>query len=272
MSDLTVFISADLEGISGWIGEDESTPATREAMVSDVNAAIEGVRQIVPDPDVLVADAHGDKQTIPPTDLDESASLLRGDTRPYGMVDGVDGDTDLAFFIGYHGRPGSGGFLEHTFTGSIADVRLDGDSVGEVELNATLLADRDVPVTLVTGDDYLRETVAERLPQAEYVTTKTARSSTSAIGRHPTAVKADIRDAAAAAATDLPAQATPPVSVDPPMTVTVDFVRADLADLAALWPGVKKTDDSRTIAYEAPTVSEAFQFVRGAATVRPADQ
>lgn len=273
MTAPSVFISADIEGVSGWIGEDESTPDARAAMVGDVNAAIEGALEAAPDASVTVADAHGDKRTIPPRDLHQRASLLRGDNRPYGMVDGADEDTDLAFFVGYHDRPGSGGFLEHTYTGAVADVRLGDHSVGELELNAMVLADLGVPVALVTGDDHLADTVADRLPSAEYVTTKTARSGTAAICRPQTAVRADIREAAAAVTRDPPVADTPSVSVETevPTTVTVEYRNPVYADIASLWPGVDPRDDSLTVAHETDDVRTAYQFVRAAATVRPAE-
>lgn len=267
MSQLKAFISADIEGISGWIGEDESSPAAKAAMVGDVNAAIEGLLEAAPDADVLVADSHSDKQTIPPADLHDRASLLRGDNRPYGGVDGVQADTDVAFFIGYHGRPGSGGFLEHTYTGSIAEVRVEGHSMGEFGLNAMLLADSDIPVTLVTGDDKLEETVNTRLPSAEYVRTKTTRSSMSAICRPQTVVRTEIRKAAARAIDLGRSDMSPPIPIDLPMSVTVEYRSPVFADIAALWPSVERGDDSLTITYEADDIPSAFQFVRAAVKV-----
>lgn len=271
MTGTSAFVSADVEGIAGWIGEDESSPEARAAMVGDVNAAIEGILEADPEASVVVADSHGDKRTIPPADLHGRASLLRGNDRPHGMVEGADERTDVAFLVGYHGRPGSGGFLEHTFTGSIADVRLGGHSVGELELNAAVLADLDVPVALVTGDDRLGETVDERLPAARYVVTKEARSGTAALCRPVAAVREEIRDAAAAAVRDPPAEAAPPVPTEPPVAVAVEYRNPVYADVASLWPGVERGDDSLTVVHEADDVRAAYRFVRGAAKVRPGD-
>ena len=268
MSGRTVFISADLEGISGWAGDDESMSATRTAMARDVNAAIEGVLDTDPEAAVLVADAHGDKRTIPPDELHHRASLLRGGPRPYGMVDGVSDDTDVAFLIGYHDRPGTGGHFEHTFTGTLADVRLNGHSVGEFELNSILLADRGIPVALVSGDDRLERTVEDGLPDAHYVLTKTTRGQIGAICRHPTTVTAELTEAAAEATTTPLPEATAPVSVDPPLTVAVDYTTPSLADLATLWPGVERGEDSRTIRCVVDDIPTAYQFVRAAAKVQ----
>lgn len=262
MSSLNAFISADIEGISGWVQDDESRSAAKAAMVADVNAAIEGLLDAHPDASVTVADAHGDKRTIQPADLHECASLLRGGPRPYGMVDGASSDNDLAFFIGYHDRPGSGGFAEHTFSGSIDDIRLNGHSVGEFELNAVLLADWGVPVTLVTGDDHLRQNVANRIPDAEYVTTKTARSATGAICEPLDRVRTDIHEAATSAVTDPPSKPTSPVPIDTPVTVAIDYRDVRSADIASLWPEVERAADSRTVTHEATDIPTAYQFTR----------
>jgi D-amino peptidase len=269
MSEFDVFISADIEGISSYVDPSEDAdPAMAAAMARDVDAAVEGVLDADPDASVTVADSHGGKRTIPPAELHERASLVRGGPRPFGMVDGA-GEADLALLVGFHDRPGSGGHLEHTFTTHLADVRLDGHAVGEVELNAALLGARGVPVGLVTGDERLGETVAERLPSAEYVTTKTARGAGAAVCRHPSQVRSEIRTAARAATADPPSDPDAPVSLDPPVRVAVDFANAKLADLATLWPGVERGRDSRTVVHEAADVPTAYQFVRATATLSP---
>ncbi|MFB6219053.1 MAG: M55 family metallopeptidase [Halobacteriaceae archaeon] len=258
MDGTHVFVSVDVEGISGYGGEDDADSSVAAAVVADVNAAVDGALDADGDATVTVADSHGEKRTVPPADLRGRATLVRGGPRPQGMVDGAAG-ADLAFLIGYHDRPGSGGFLEHTFTGAIADVRVGGQSVGETGLNAMLLADLGVPVALVTGDDRLADTVADRLLGAAFVTTKTVRGSVSVACRPPAAARDDIREAAAAAAAD-PPDPEPPVALDPPLPVAVEFVRATDADAAALWPGVERGADSRTVRHEArgrPTGSSA---------------
>ncbi|WP_290810618.1 M55 family metallopeptidase [Halovivax sp.] len=264
MSEFCAFVSADVEGVSGYGGEDDDEPEAGRAMVADVNAAVEGLLAAEPDATVTVADAHGSKLTVDPAALHDRASLVRGGPRPNGMVDGVPDDADLAVLVGFHDRPGTGGFLEHTFSGSLADVRLDGRSVGEVELDAALLGDLGVPVALVTGDDVLGETVAARLPAARYVATKSARGFAAARCRPPAEAREEIREAARDAAADPPKAVERPVPIDPPLRVAVDFVRAEYADVATLWPGVERGADSRTAVREAIDVTEAYRFVRGA--------
>lgn len=269
---LNVFISADIEGITGFVHptQDETDEAAR-AMAADVNAALDGIFEIYPDATVVVADAHGRMRTIPQEGIDQRATLVRGRGRPYGMVDGYDETTDLAMFIGYHARPGRGGVLEHTFSGSLAEVSINGTPVGELELNASLLAHHDIPVSLVTGDDVLAETVGHRLPHAGAVISKYARGGRAAICRPPEIVREEIRQAASDIAQTPPPTATVELPLDTPIDVGVRFQRSTHAELASLWPEVELGEESRSVHYRAPDMPTAYRFAYATATVRPRD-
>lgn len=268
MSDLRAFICADIEGVSGYVDPDEDTDdraAVRRAMTRDVNATIDGVRDAVAGAEVIVADAHGSKRNVVPAKLDPTADLVRGGPRPLGMVQGGERGADIAFLVGFHDRPGTGGHIEHVFTGSIAEVTVDGNPVGELELNARLLATFDVPVGLVSGDDVLGETVEDEFPDAAYVTTKETVGTGAAVCRHPDAVRADLREAATRAVERRDERAPPKPA--PPFEVEVTYVSAKFADVASLWPAVERGADSRTITNEVESFVDAYQFVRGAANV-----
>lgn len=267
-----VFVCADIEGTSGYVDPEQDAddrPAVRRAMTADVNAAVEGVIDADDDADVVVADSHGNKRNVLPGELHPAASLVRGGPRSLGMVAGVEVGADVGFLVGAHDRPGSGGHLEHAFTGAIDEVALDGAPVGEVELNALVLAHHGVPVGLVTGDDVLRATVASVLPAAEYVTTKAVHGVAAARCRHPEAVRRDVRKAAAAAVRARTDDHPVEVAVDASVEVSVRFSNAKLADAAALWPGVERGTDSRAVRYDAADVREGYQFVRATTTLSP---
>lgn len=264
-----VFVCADVEGVSGYVHPDQDKDdraAVRRAMTADVNAVVDGVRDAVPDAEVVVADSHGDKRTISPDSLRDGVSLVRGGPRPLGMVDGAR-DADWSVLVGAHDKPGSGGHIEHVFTGAIAGVELGDTAVGEVELNAVLLAALDAPVRLVSGDDVLRETVETVLPEAEYVTTKRARGTAAAECRPPEAVRTDLETAAGTAAGAGADALAAPASFPAPVRVT--FTNAKLADAATLWPAVERGEDSRTIRYDAEDARDAYRFVRATTTVSP---
>ncbi len=111
--DISVFISADMEGISSLVVGDEVRKGKseydefREIMTGDVNAAIEaafdnGATRVV------VRDAHATARNILPAQLDKRAELIRGwSGRPYSMMDGIDNTFDTVFFRWISFKPGA---------------------------------------------------------------------------------------------------------------------------------------------------------------------
>src|SRR5207302_1705255 len=76
-----------------------------------------------------------------------------GIPRGLAMMQNLDGSYDAALFIGYHARAGTPrAILDHTYSGTIAGVRVNGTEVGETGINAYLAGHHGVPVVLVTGD------------------------------------------------------------------------------------------------------------------------
>ncbi|MFD1685972.1 M55 family metallopeptidase [Halobellus litoreus] len=268
MTGLTVFICADIEGVSGfvdWAQEDEETERVRLAMTEDVNAAVEGVLS-ERDADVIVNDSHGGKRNVVIEELHPDAKLVRGGPRPRGMISGVE-DADVGFQIGAHTRPGYGGVLEHTFSSSsMADVTLNGDPVGEVELNAMGMAAFGTPTALVTGDDRLRDELEAVLPESEYVVTKEARSMRAATCYPPARVRERISDAAARAVSEPIGEYPLGIETDGTVSATVRYHQADTAEKAALWPGIERKT-SRKIGYESDDPLEVYSFLRAASKV-----
>ena len=76
-----MFISVDMEGISGIVdgsmtGRDQSDyQKGRTLMVSDVNAALEGVLALG-EAEIVVCDAHGSMTNIEPEELNRAAALV----------------------------------------------------------------------------------------------------------------------------------------------------------------------------------------------------
>lgn len=88
-------------------------------------------------------------------DLDPRARLIFGTPKMQCMAEGLTSDHDVALFVGYHAPAGGPGVLAHTFSSLFADVRLDGKSVSETDVNTLYAATQGVPVGLVTGDDII---------------------------------------------------------------------------------------------------------------------
>ena len=90
-----VYISVDLEGISGVNGDDQTGPGgaeygrARKLMAEDANAAIRGAFEGGAT-DVLVNDSHGGQRNLLPEDLDPRARLISHSFKRYGMMEGLD--------------------------------------------------------------------------------------------------------------------------------------------------------------------------------------
>jgi D-amino peptidase len=260
-----VFISVDMEGIAGVVDTTETGAGpdydwARRLMTEEANAAVRGVLKGQPDSRVTVADAHGSFRNILPELLDAPARLIRGKPRPLWMMAGVDADADAAFLIGYHGRAGTDrSVLAHTYGDAIADLRLNGRSVGEVGLNAAMAGHFGVPVVLVTGDESVRNEVADLLPAAVTVVVKRPLGFNAAESPTPEEARRLIEEAAAAAVSRV--DTVPPFVVDGPVEVAIDLAGPAGVDRVLTLPRLE-WEGGRTVTYRADDILEAAQAVR----------
>lgn len=163
---LKVFISVDMEGLAGVVTASDVNPSGpdyahfRTIMAGETNAAIDGAFRAGAT-DVLVRDSHGSKQNLLPGDVDPRARLLRGaSTGPKNMMEGIDSTFDAVVFIGYHAKAGTASaILEHTSTGNVIDISINGVSLPEGGYNALVAGLYGVPVVFVAGDRAVVEQV-----------------------------------------------------------------------------------------------------------------
>jgi D-amino peptidase len=157
---MKIFISCDMEGISGITGPDDADPRKepykrfQKVMTGDVNAAVEGATLAGAD-EIVVNDSHDGMRNILIEELSPKAQLISGFTKPLCMMQGIDSSFDLAVFVGYHARAGTAAaVMNHTIFGKeISDVWINDVLVGETGINAGIAGYFGVPVGAVTGDD-----------------------------------------------------------------------------------------------------------------------
>lgn len=259
-----IFISVDMEGIGG-IGTGNMTRTGgkdyslgRALMTAEVNAVVDaifsaGVAEIV------VNDSHGDMQNLLHTELDPRVTYIQGNTKPLGMVQGLDGSFDGVIFLGYHAKAGDReGFLAHTGSGAVKGLWLNDVELGEGGLNAAFAGEQGVPVLLAAGDSAFTEEIRELLPTAT-VATKVAVTPQVARLRHPEEVRADLTRVTGEALAR--AAAAPLFRLDPPIRVRVRFATPTRADILEAIPGIGRVD-GYTVSYEAEDVDEAYRLIR----------
>ena len=110
---MKIYISADIEGITGTTNWDETEkkhpdyPEFRDQMTAEVAAACEGALAAGAT-EIMVKDAHDSARNIQAEKLPKGSLLWRGwSGHPYFMVDGMDSTYDAVLMIGYHSRAGS---------------------------------------------------------------------------------------------------------------------------------------------------------------------
>lgn len=164
---MKVFISADIEGITGVSHWDETDAnkgvygVARDQMCAEVGAACEGALEAGAT-DIWVRDAHDSARNLIPNRLPKGVTLVRGwAADPLMMMQEIDSSFDAAALIGYHSRAASNTSpLAHTMTGDWARISINGIDVSECFINTYSAAMFNVPVVFVSGDKGLCEEVA----------------------------------------------------------------------------------------------------------------
>jgi len=262
---MRVFVSADMEGITGVAaaedvvrGEPEYDRGT-ELLHGDVNAAIEGA-VAGGATEVLVNDSHSSMRNLDRERLDDRATLLRGNTKPRSMMQGL-GDHDCALFVGYHAKAGTlEAVLNHTFFGhELLGLRVGDEETGELGWNARLAAAEGVPVGLVTGDDATVAEARDELGDApETVAVKEGIDRFTARCRPASETTDEIRSAARRAVERAERGEIGTPAVDSATRIEADWATTNLAARAAGSPSVERAG-GRTTAVEADSYPEAYE-------------
>lgn len=260
---LSVFISVDMEGIAGITtvrqcarGTDDYAWA-RELMTDEANAAVAGAfdagaRKIV------VSDSHGDMGNLLPQRLDPRADLVQGTPKtPWSMMTGIAEGFTCAAFIGYHAGAGTeSAILDHTYTGWMTDVRINGAPWNETHLNAALAGTFEVPVGFVTGDLACCDQAKERLPWIKTVAVKEGFGNRVGRSQSPQRAQAAIRGVLR----DVVKNAEQLEVWQPPgpYTLELDVTSTALADMCALSPGTVRAAP-RTVRFGNAEFREVFR-------------
>ncbi len=241
---MKVFISVDMEGVSGVTDPEDVLPdgadyeRGRVFMTGDANAAVLGAFDAGAE-DVLVNDSHWIMRNLLLDQLDRRARVIKGFHKPLCMVQGLDETHSAALFVGYHSCAGTeGGVLNHTMLGKeVQNVFLNGEPTGETRLNAGLAGSLGVPVALVAGDTAVCEEAKRVLGEVETVSVKEGIDKFTANLLHPEEAKDRIREGAKRALSDH--GRFKPYIVEPPITIGVEWNSTTIASTCELIPGVK---------------------------------
>jgi D-amino peptidase len=259
---LKVFISVDMEGVSGLVNWDETDikgpdyPLFRKLMTEEANAAISGALAAGAT-EIVVRDAHDSARNILPDLLRPEAQLIREWSGPLSMMEGIDKSFDAVVFIGYHARAGTpNAVLKHTMSLSVFDLILNGVRQPEAGWNAAIAGYFDVPVVFVSGDAAICSQVREIIGNVETVAVKEG------IGKaakmiHPSKSQELIQKGVAAALRNL--KAYKPYKPTPPYKLEIVFTEENLAQAASWVPGANRTGE-RSVAFTSSDFMDIIKY------------
>jgi D-amino peptidase len=269
---VNIYVSVDIEGISGVVHGDMMMPSEpeygrgRRLMTRDANAAIAGLADAGADY-ILVADGHGPMRNLLIEELDERAHLMTGtgDARDGCQLEGADGmQFDAAVFVGYHAMARTMSAIHpHTIAGAVvSEIRINGRPHGETGINAAVLASLGIPTIMVTGDQATVKEARDFLGDAiQTVQVKEARGQNAAICRPLSHCYAEITEAASQALKNL--GAVTPYAIDGAWTLEVDFNTMAQCNRASRAANIERTS-SLGVRVHGDSPWEQYQALWGA--------
>ena len=180
---MKVYMHWDMEGVSGlftrehvWFWEEGVRPSIaeegRRLLMADVNSATAAALQAGADQVIVCDTHHGGGNIIIPEMLADPRVTYHGRSR--AIRDGksrwmpdLDESVDGLMLMGHHAKAGTdGAFLPHTWSLEWADFAINGQSVGEIGIEACFAGYWEVPLILVQGDEAGCREAAAQFPGA----------------------------------------------------------------------------------------------------------
>ena len=171
---------------------------------------------------VVVWDNHGFGSNLVFDRIDRRCEVLLG-TGFLRRFPQLDPTYAGVLMIGYHAMEGTpDGVLAHTYSpGAYRTIRANGNSVGEIALDAAVAGELGVPLLMVASDDKGCREALNFMPWIETVETKIGFGNHCAYSKHPAAAADEIYRAAQCAYSRR--QEMRPFVFDYPVTIEIQF-------------------------------------------------
>jgi len=221
-------IAVDCEGAACVVGEPGMSLSNscnmtfaKEQVTRETNAAVRalfdsGAKEVV------VWDSHGDGVNLIYDQLDQRCEIVLGSgfERRFPQLD--ESFTGV-LMIGYHAMAGTANaVLAHTYSSSAYYyIKVNGENVGEIALDAAVAGELGVPLIFVASDDKGCAEAVEFVPWVEKVATKTGLGRNCARSKHPTLVENQIYAAVIRAVKHLDEK--PPFAFKQPLQLEVQY-------------------------------------------------
>ncbi len=263
--DLDVLISVDMEGVAGLVNSSQLGSSGRDYRLArsllekETNAAIRAAFDAGAT-SVTVVDSHGGKTNVRPNELDPRAELITGGPRPLGMIHGVGPETDAVVFVAWHARASTADAVaDHTYTGAVKSIRLNGMELGEAGLAGVVAGHYGVPVVFLSGDVAATEQARAAFGDLEVAAVKEGIGHSAARGVHPERAREMIYEGVLRGL-ERRGELTP-LALETPVTVDIEVASTSGVDQLLFVPGVERTG-ARTVRYEAADAVAAYRLTR----------
>ena len=261
---MKVYISADIEGVTGVTHGDETnlekedSKISREQMTAEVVAACEGALQAGAT-EIWVKDAHWTARNIIASKLPKEARLIRGwSGHPFMMIQELNETFQAVLLVGYHSRAGAAtNPLAHSMTGAATGILLNERFASEFLIHAYAAASLGIPVAFVSGDQGLCDEVAQLNPAIGTVGVKQGIGN-STVNLHPEVATARIREGVAQALKGDLSRCQMPLPDH--FRVEVRYKDASPAYRNGFYPGARQTD-ATTVVFEEDSYFEVMRFL-----------
>ena len=261
---MNIYISADIEGISGVVNSTHTMPQgydyhkARKLMTDEVNAAVRGAK-LAGATKILVNDSHGPMTNILIEELDDEVLLISGNKKLLGMMEGINDTYDAVLLIGYHARHNTPGVLAHSYYSVvISEVMINGKIVGEFEFNTLIAGEYKVPVVFVSGDDVLSNEVKCFDMGIETLIVKYALSRYTAECIQPKKVHRLLEEGVYKTLTEK-SKTINYHKIDGEVELQVAFMNSGMAEATLFIPGVELIEPNR-VKYIARNIVEAYKM------------
>ncbi|MCM8819153.1 MAG: M55 family metallopeptidase [Candidatus Omnitrophica bacterium] len=244
---MKVYIIPDLEGVAGITQFRQNLKAMGiyeimcKRMVKEINAVIEGIKEGKDNAKVYVMETHEIDDEFLTSEID---GLIRGVRIPL-----FDYSFDVLFFVGQHAKSQEEkGILCHTGNARIMDVKINGDSYGELGLCSIFAGIFDISTIFVSGDTACVQEAKRLFKKIITVETKIGLGMHSAICYHPEKVLKELKVKAKQAVIEYikKPESFQPLKISPPYEIEIEWQYIEMADRAVLVPGVKKISKRTT--------------------------
>lgn len=262
-----VFISLDTEGLSGltsWEEMSSDSSAAGKAYIRELNWVIDELFKVAPEiEEITLCDSHARGENLPYAAFDDPRiTMISGYPRQDYMLATLDSSYDMLMLVGYHGMIGAKyALMDHSYSSAgLYNIRINGEYMGEVELNSYYAATLGVPLAFVAGDDILEEELKNTKLKPEFVRTKEGLGRFAAKLYSPSALEPKFRESVRRAVERCKKGDLPIVKTSVPIDLEMDLATTVMADAVEMIPTVTRPA-GRTIKYQSSSFKDVMHII-----------